>query len=300
MFRRLPAGVFAGFSGRMSLKSMTGYGRAGFSLGNVEFTLEVSAVNRRGLEVFVSGPPEWTGLERLVTGWVREQVARGKVSLIFQTKAAGEANALAWDAEAVGESLRKLEQQAVLAGISFAPDAGLLLRLAELHRTRREGLPSLEAEETQTVLATVVRGALGQLVAMREAEGKFLETDMVRRVDGLVALLGQIREHSQGTVARYREAMLGRLQQAGLEIDLADERVLKEIALFADRCDIAEEITRLGSHFEQFKNCFAETQEVGRKLDFICQEMNREFNTIGSKANHLEVTRCVIEGKNEL
>lgn len=279
---------------------MTGYGRAGVSLGGAELTLEVSAVNRRGLEIYVSGPSEWSGLERLVTGWVREQVSRGKVSLLFQVQAGAEASALAWDAAAAAESLQKLEQQALGLGVAFAPDAQLLLRLAELHRVRREGLPSLDDPATQAVVQQAVRAALGQLVAMREKEGAFLAQDLRVRIETLETLLGKITEHGTGVVARYRELLFSRLQQAGLELDLSDERVLKEVALFADRCDTAEEATRLRSHFEQFKSCLAETQEVGRKLDFLCQEMNRELNTIGSKANHLEITRCVIEGKNEL
>lgn len=279
---------------------MTGYGRAGFSIGAAEMTLEVSSVNRRGLEIYVSGPQEWTGLERLVTGWVKEHVSRGKVSLIFQIQTGGEAAALAWDANAVNETLQKLEQQAITLGMTFTPTPSLLLRLAEIHKVRREGLASLEDEQVQSAVQTAVKTAVEQLVAMRDKEGGFLAEDLGKRLDTLESLLAQIVTFSQDTVARYRELLFARLQQAGLSLDLGDERVLKEISLFADRCDIAEETTRLRSHFEQFRACFAEKQEVGRKLDFICQEMNRELNTIGSKANNLEITRCVIDGKNEL
>ncbi|MDR2844843.1 MAG: YicC family protein [Puniceicoccales bacterium] len=284
----------------MPLKSMTGYGRAGFSLGGTEMTLEASAVNRRGLEISVSGPTEWTALERVVTGWVREHVARGKVTLNFQAQSGGENSALAWDATAVEESLKKLQRQALALSVPFTPDTALLLRLAELHRTRREGLPALDDAATQTILQTAVHTALGQLVAMRVSEGAFLAGDLLARIKILDTLLEQIVRHSTGLVTRYREALFARLQQAGLGLDLGDERVLKEVALFADRSDTAEEATRLRSHFEQFTACLEEKQEVGRKLDFLCQEMNRELNTIGSKANHLEITRCVIEGKNEL
>ncbi len=280
---------------------MTGYGRAGFSAGNVEMTLEISAVNRRGLEVFVSGPQEWSGLERLVTAWVRESASRGKISLIFQTRfAAGESAALAWDNDAMRESLQKLEAQATALGIAFAPDAGALVRLAELHRVRREGLPALDDEKVAGSLEAATREALAQLVAMREREGAFLEKDLGDRLATLENLTEQIVTFSAGNAARYRESLFARLQQAGLALDLSDERVLKELALFADRSDIAEETTRLRSHFTQFRACFSEKRDVGRKLDFICQEMNRELNTIGSKANQIEVTRCVIEAKNEL
>ena len=102
------------------------------------------------------------------------------------------------------------------------------------------------------------------------------------------------------TVPRYRELLLSRLEQTKLDLDLSDERVLKEIALFADKCDTSEECTRLVSHFEQFRECLDEGSPVGRKLEFILQEINREFNTVGSKANQIEISRLVIEAKNEL
>jgi uncharacterized protein (TIGR00255 family) len=279
---------------------MTGYGRTGFSLGGTELSLEISTVNRRGLEIFVSGPQEWTGLERLVSAWVREQVARGKVSLIIQTASGNGENALSWEMKDVAETLRKLEQQAGALGVAFTPDAAVLLRLAELHRIRREALPPLDTPEAQVAIRDAVRGALGQLLEMRTREGEFLARDLLARIQILETLLGKVLTHGTGVVARHRELLFSRLQQAGLELDLGDERVLKEVALFADRCDISEETTRLHSHLGQFKICLLETGDVGRKLDFLCQEINRELNTIGSKANQLEITHCVIEGKNEL
>jgi uncharacterized protein (TIGR00255 family) len=112
--------------------------------------------------------------------------------------------------------------------------------------------------------------------------------------------LATVAKCAQGVVPHYRDLLLQRLQKAGLELDLDDERVLKEIAIFADRCDITEELTRLDSHFEQFAQTLRHPGAVGRKLDFLCQEINREINTIGSKANNIDITKYVIECKNEL
>jgi len=146
----------------------------------------------------------------------------------------------------------------------------------------------------------VFREALGQLVAMRQAEGKALKEDLEQRLENIGVALQAIRSGMGDTVPRYRELLLQRLSQASLEIDLSDERVLKEIALFADKCDISEETTRLDSHLVQFRECLQEGSPVGRKLEFILQEVNREFNTIGSKANNIEISRHVIEAKNEI
>jgi len=284
---------------------MTGYGRAALLLGGAEIAVEVGGVNRRGLEVAVSGPPEWAAsLERHVTGWVREFAVRGKVTVSVRApdSDAGNVSVLSWDAAAVGTAVEKLRVQAEAAGTVFVPDAATLLRLAELHRTRRDALPALEDDAVRDALAGAVRAALRDFSAVRASEGAFLAKDLLARLDALEGWLAQVAAAAAGVVQNYREALFARLAQARLELDLADERVLKEVALFADRCDIAEEITRLRSHHAQFRALLDGDAAggVGRKLDFFCQEMNREWNTIGSKANSVEITRLVIEGKNEL
>jgi uncharacterized protein (TIGR00255 family) len=289
----------------MPIRSMTGYGRSSFTIGPdaspATLALEISSVNRRGLEIFVSAPPEWLAtLERLTPGWVREFAVRGKITLLFQTQGLAPAETLFWDSDALAQSLAKLARQAAALNVPFAPNTGDLLRLVELHRSRRDTLPPLDDEPTQAALAAQVRATLAQFVSMREREGAFLATDLLARLAALEGLLAQISVTSGDSVPRYRDLLLSRLRQAGLEFSLQDERVLKEIALFADRCDIAEEVTRLHSHFAQFRACLADGREVGRKLDFLCQEMNRELNTIGSKANQIQITRHIIDAKNEL
>ncbi|MDR0536322.1 MAG: YicC family protein [Puniceicoccales bacterium] len=285
----------------MSLKSMTGYGRASFAAAGLLFTVEASSVNRRGLEINVSAPAEWAAmLERLATPWVREYATRGKILLTVFPAPSSQDTTLAWDSAALAGSIRKLGAEAESLGIPFAPDATTLLHLAELLRTRRAALPSPDTEAVRAGIETGVRDALSGLVAMRKNEGASLAADLLARITLMESILDAIQRHSAHTVTRHGELLLARLRQTGLDIDLRDERVLKEIAIFADRCDTTEEITRLGSHFAQFRAIVAEEADVGRKLDFLCQEINRELNTIGSKANALEVTRAVIDGKNEL
>jgi uncharacterized protein (TIGR00255 family) len=280
---------------------MTGHGRASFALGSAQLTIEASSVNRKGLEIFVSGPPEWaSALERLATSWIREFASRGKISLLIQQQGTTSENTLFWDASALAQSLKCLRQQATDLAIPFSPNTSDLLQLVELHRSRRTALPLLENEAVCAALAAQVRIALSGLAEMRDREGTFLANDLRARLTILESLLDQIIAAAPGCVPRHRELLLARLRQAGLDLNLDDERILKEIALFADRCDISEEATRLRSHFGQFHACLVDGREVGRKLDFLCQEMNRELNTIGSKANLLQITHCVIEGKNEL
>ena len=127
-----------------------------------------------------------------------------------------------------------------------------------------------------------------------------MATDLSERIGTLETLSAQIEAHSKNAVPRYRDALFERLKQINLDLDLNDERVLKEIALFADRCDVSEEITRLKSHFEQFHAFLKSNEASGRKMDFLCQEIHRELNTTGSKSSQIEITRAVIEGKNEL
>ncbi len=284
------------------VKSMTGYGREVFSVENADFTVEVSSVNQRALALSVYAPAEWTpAAERLLTPLVRARVARGKISVFVRFgngKPSASTETFSWDEAAAAEALEKLKDAARDAGTVFAPDAGVLLRLAELHRTRAGTLPSLDDEAVAAALSAATARALENFVAMREREGANLEADLRERLARLRAWSEKIREASAGTVGHFRDALRSRIAALGVEIDLDDPRFLKEIALFADRCDISEELTRLASHFEQFESCFSEN-ESGRKLDFICQEILREFNTIGSKANNAAITRCVVEAKNE-
>lgn len=289
--------------GRMSkVKSMTGYGRAVFSVGGTDFSAEASSVNQRGLAVSVSAPPEWMPeAERLLAPLVRACAARGKISLALRAgtgNAAHEAELFSWDEEAVARTLEKMKAAARRAGTLFEPTAEIYLRLAEHCRARGNALPALGDEAVSAAVAEAAASALKNLTAMREREGVNLEKDLRERLARLRDWAEKIREASVGTVAHYRDALRARLAALETETDSDDPRLLKEIALFADRCDISEELTRLASHFAQFESCLSEA-ESGRKLDFICQEILRELNTIGSKANNAAVTRCVVEAKNE-
>jgi uncharacterized protein (TIGR00255 family) len=282
------------------LQSMTGFGQSQATLEGVDLAIEVNSVNRRNLEVSISIPREWQCLERDLQAAVKERFSRGKLHLQVQATVSGGDSGFTWDAAGLESSLSRLKETAARHGIEWKPDAGALVRLAGLNKADMV-LP--DAGDISASLLEQTGLALDNLLEMRRTEGAALAADLKQRVDTLATLaelLGGIREQSGGTVERYREIFHQRLRQAGLEIDLSDERVLKEIALFADKCDITEETTRLESHIDQLNSSLGLDGPVGRKLEFILQEVNREFNTIGSKANNIEVSRMVIEAKNEL
>lgn len=279
------------------MHSMTGYGRGTVTHEAFEIAVELSAVNRKSLEVTTTQPREWQSLERNLTEKVRRSVNRGKVHVAVQIKRQQAVSGLSWDTALVADNLRRLRALAGELQVSFEPDADFLLRLVS-GSTDAAQLP--EAEDLWPLLEQALDAAIAQLIAMRASEGEALAKDLLERLGRLGQWGEEIRRLTLETVPTYREMLLQRLQKAHLEIDLNDERVLKEIALFADRADTTEEITRLASHLQQFRDTVNSAEAVGRKLDFICQEINRELNTIGSKANNLEVTRLVIECKNEL
>lgn len=276
---------------------MTGFGRCEVAEEGVVVSLRVSSVNRKNLEVVCSLPKELLQLERQVQERVRKVAARGRFQFSLEFRQDGAASGgLAGDAQ-IDAALGRLKALADRHGAPFAVDADLLVQVSRLLERESEALPEKTAEK---LLFQAVDTAVAELLAMREKEGAALKADLVARRDALQALVVQIKELAPGMVARYREALLARLEQGGLELDVNDDRVLREIALFADRCDISEEITRLDSHLEQFSELMEKDEAIGRPLEFLLQEVGREINTSGSKASSIEVSRLVLEMKNEL
>lgn len=279
------------------MKSMTGFGRATASLGAHTLTAQVSSVNRKTLDLTVKLPEEWESLEPQINDLVRKYASRGKVHVDLELTGANGGQTVVWDETAVGETLAKLNALAAKQGVPFQPSSELFWQIANSQRKASE-LPS--AETAQPVVLATLEAALKSFAEMRAREGATLLADFLARVAIIQNHAATVAERAPQVPKNYREQLMQRLRQAGLELDLNDERVLKEIALFADRCDIAEELTRLRSHFEQFIALLKSNGEIGRKSEFILQEMGREVHTIGSKANDLTISRNVIELKNEL
>ena len=279
------------------MKSMTGYGRGIATLGTYTLTVQVSSVNRKTLDLAIKLPEEWESLEAAVGEQVRKVASRGRVSVVIELTGENGTSELVWDEGEIGAVLDRLSDLADARGVSFQPTADLLWSIANSRRKNAE-LPS--AEEAAPVVKAALAEALRGFGAMRAREGEALLIDFITRLNTLRNQVETVGARAPHVTAGYREQLLARLRQAGLDLDVNDERVLKEIALFADRCDVTEELTRLKSHFEQFAALLKSDGEIGRKSEFILQEIGREVNTIGSKANDLTISRAVIELKNEL
>lgn len=276
---------------------MTGYGRATAPLGTHTLTVQVSSVNRKTLDLTVKLPREWESLETLVGELVRQNAVRGKVHVEVELTGTAGVAEIDWDEAAASVLFKRLAQFSSSRGVDFKPTPELLLTLLNSQR-KGSSLPDVEISEP--IVADVLAQALKEFSSMRAREGASLLADFLKRLGILSGHIDTVAARAPQVPAAYREALHKRLREAGLELDVSDERVLKEIALFADRCDITEELTRLRSHLEQFTALLKSNGEIGRKSEFILQEIGREVHTIGSKANDLEISKNVIELKNEL
>lgn len=275
---------------------MTGFGRAEIDLPGARLSVEIATVNQKNLQVSVFGPETWPALESAASAWIRARLQRGKVTARV-TQAAASATQRQWDHEAVANSLDELAKIAQLCGMKLTADGELLLRLAENSRRPSVVLPELAVVES--TVRSAFDEALGNLVAMRLTEGAALTKDLSDRLAKMAAMVTGMEQAEKAAPTRHRDAMLKRLKDSGLSLDVNDERVLKELALFADRSDITEEVVRLKSHIDQFSAELA-LPNCGRKLDFLIQELLREVNTIGSKASEIATTKLVLEAKTEI
>lgn len=267
-------------------------------VNGVVWRVEISSVNRKQLEIVVQLPRELAELEPVLRGRIAARLSRGRVQASFVADRGSQASA----ALRVDEALAKQYWQAFerLKG-----DLGLNMPNSASDAVRWPGVFVLEhscftAEEAQEHLEKALDGALAQLLEMRRKEGDNLKLDISTRLDLLEKMLNEACELAPQVVVRLRDALRQRLEDAGLPLPLDDERLVKEIALYADRCDISEEITRAGSHIQQFRNYMDSGDPVGRSLDFLAQELFREFNTMGSKANHAPLAQLVVRAKTEL
>ena len=280
--------------------SMTGFGRscAEAAKAGVRIQVEIHSVNRKTLDIQISAPREWSGYEAICSEWINDAFQRGRVNVQIKVESAKDSgDSLAMNTEAMAESLNNLKAFARAQGFDFTPDSSLILDLA---RSVKDSSKLPDWKELKDALQEAFKLALADINAMRLQEGAALAEDLRVRIAELETLRKQIEKNASGSTQRYRNALLERLKQLELELDVSDERVLKEIAIYADRSDISEETTRLSSHFEQFLGFLNADEATGRKMDFLCQEIHREFNTTGSKSNDIEITRLVIEGKNAL
>lgn len=280
------------------LKSMTGYGRGEACLPGKKFTVELKAVNHRFNEVVLRLPRSLSPLEDRIRRLVQRWVARGRVDGYLGIDDCGEKTAAVKVDKALAaayyKAMKELQED---LGISGKVKLKYLVALPGVLAAEE---PAEDVEEWWPAVQTAVEEALENLVRMRAAEGGSLAADILSRVEQLTLLNEKIRQRSPAVVEDYRERLHARLKDFG-QAGLPDQdRLAVEVAIFAERSNITEETVRLDSHLSQVRSCLGAGEPVGRKLDFLVQEMNREINTIGSKANDLEISRLVVEAKSEL
>jgi len=282
----------------MALKSMTGFGEGTASAGGIRVAIEISSVNRKQLDVNISLPRNLITLDARIQSLVRREFSRGRISGIVRVEAAdGSAGIVKIDARLAAQYVDGI--RAVAKKLKLVDDLGAetIARLPGLVLVEQE---NIDADHVSAVLDGAMDKALRGLARMRLAEGKALAADLRERLALLEELMKDIKGLSANVVKIHREKLFQRLEEAGLDDLAADERIVKEVALFADRCDISEELTRLKSHLAQARKLLRSTEPAGRTLDFLCQELFREINTVGSKASEVEITRLVVAFKTEL
>ena len=281
------------------MKSMTGCGRGECARDGFKISVELSAVNRRQPEISVNLPRELEMLESPVRDAINAQVARGRVTARSGIHAAdGKLSVRArLDLPLAKAYATELARLAKSLKISGEVTLDQILRAPGVFQTDE----LVDAESIWPVVEKALKQALAALVNMREREGAHLAEDLALRIGVMRQSAAKVQKQSPLTAENYRQHLVERIRSAGLEsIAADDERLLREIVLFADRSDITEELTRLQSHFQQFEDCRKSKEPVGRTLDFLAQEMNREINTVGSKANDAVISREVVTLKAEL
>ena len=277
---------------------MTGYGRAVETVNGREFTVELRSVNNRYLDCSVKLPRSLTFAEDAVKQAVKAAISRGKVDVFISMTAETADQVKVSLNEAVlegylGAMRRMVEQYGVKDDISVST----VSRLPEVFITER---PEVDEEQLLKDLLGVVAKALDGYNAMRQTEGDNMEKDLRSRGETILELVAQVEQGNAQTVTDYRARLEAKLQEVLANTAIDESRILTEAAIFADKVAVDEETVRLRSHLEQMNNMLTAGGAMGRKLDFLLQEMNRETNTIGSKCSDVRLARIVVDIKAEL
>ena len=280
------------------IKSMTGYGRAAGVSGKLEITIEVKSVNNRYLDCTIKMPRVYSPFEEKIKATVHKQISRGKVDVfvsIDSSKASDvEIKLNAPLAEAYIAALKDLSKQYdVVDNINVME----LARFPDILQVEKK---EADLEQLSTDICTILEDALKDFNDMRVREGDKTSRDIAARLDEIERLTALTEEISPAAVAEYRNKLETRMRDILQTADIDESRILMEAALFADRTAINEEIVRLRSHISQLRSMLDSREPVGRKMDFLVQEFNREANTIGSKGNDAEMAKIIVDMKAEI
>lgn len=277
---------------------MTGYGRGEADCGGVKLSVELSTVNRKQSEIFLNLPRDLTEFETRIRQTINARISRGRTNVLVTHHATVDgARHLGLDvklARSYHEAMRALQKKL------GAPGQITIDTILQAPGVMRPPEEVINVDRAWPAVERALEDALNSLIKMREREGKHLAKDLIRRSRTLRRLLEEIRALHPNVVKKFRAALTDRIEKSGLVVGIDDERLAKEIFLFADRADISEELTRLESHLAQLAHHLRKDEPVGRTLEFIVQEIFRELNTLGAKANDAEIGQRVVACKTEL
>ena len=280
------------------IRSMTGYGRGEKVFGTRTITLELRSVNNRYLDMNIKMPRAYLFAEETLKKRVQERVARGKVDVFITIDAlAAEETVVKVNAQLAQSYCAALKELDELCGLKTEINAASLARFPDVLNVTKaeEDLESVAAD-----ICSVLAEALEAYNTMRAVEGKKLAEDISSRLDTIEAITAKVEERSPQTVAEYRAKLTARMEEVLQSTTIDEARILTEAAIFADKIAVDEETVRLRSHVAQLRDMLSSNEPMGRKMDFLIQEVNRESNTIGSKCNDVAIARDVVALKAEV
>lgn len=282
------------------IKSMTGFGRCQAVVNGREITVEIKSVNHRYFEFSCRTPRSYGFLDDKLKSYVNSRVSRGKIDVFVSIGASDEIPAeVTVNHQLVSGYLNAFKELSDTYGITNDASVVAVTRFPDVLTVHK---PIEDEEQITTDVLQVAQTAMDSFVDMREAEGEKMKDDILSRANTIISIVNEIEKRSPQTVSEYESRLLERIKQtlAENDIELDEQRVLTEVAIFADKVAVAEETVRLKSHFEQLSEFLEYTEPVGRKIDFIIQEMNREANTIGSKVQDAVLAHKVVDIKSEI
>ena len=280
------------------IKSMTGYGRSVQTVNGREFTVEIRSVNNRYLDCTVKLPKALTFAEDAVKQAVKQAVSRGKVDVFITMRSEGGSDAkVTLNPTMVEGYLAAMNEMAEKYGITNDVSVSVIARMPDVFTIEK---PEVDEEQLKGDLMAVVCAALEGYNAMRTAEGAALDADLRSRGETILGLVAQVEAGNGQTVIDYRTRLENKLREVLASTSIDESRILTEAAIFADKVAVDEETVRLRSHLKQMNAMLDAGGAMGRKLDFLLQEMNREANTIGSKCSDVNLARIVVDIKAEL
>jgi len=281
------------------MRSMTGFGSGQASSDRLRISVEMTSVNRKQAELVINLPRSLAAMEPRIRSGILGVFSRGRITVQVGLEPVGPSRStLVVDDHLATEYFQAFQLlQRIWNGEGVALGAADLLRAPGVFTIRED---PVSLQDMEPLLEDALSDAFNRLLEMQDTEGARLQEDLEARLLTLRARADEITVLAPRVKERYRQQLQRRLSDAGVGLSLEDDRLLREIAVFAERCDISEELTRLSSHFGQFRRYFDAEEPSGRSLDFLCQEVNRELNTIGSKANDASIAHAVVEAKAEL